>query len=73
MPSSTLDRGRYFWLASSARSPTLSSTGVVCVWKPVIALGRPACQCAAAQPQQLIDVQEMQLFADQPTSICSHN
>ena len=36
--------GRYFSVPSSARSPTDSSTGVVCVWKPVIVLGRPAWQ-----------------------------
>lgn len=48
MPSSTLDSGMYFVVASSARSPTLSSTGVVCVWNPVIVLGRPACAQAPA-------------------------
>lgn len=35
--------GMYFSVPSSARSPTDSSTGVVCVWKPVTVLGRPAC------------------------------
>jgi hypothetical protein len=43
MPSSTLDRAMYLLVASSALSPTLSSTGVVCVWKPVMVLGLPAC------------------------------
>ena len=33
----------YFSVPSSARSPTDSSTGVVCVWNPVTVLGRPAC------------------------------
>ena len=33
----------YFSVPSSARSPTASSTGVVCVWKPVMVFGRPAC------------------------------
>ncbi len=50
MPSRTLDSGRYLLVASSARSPTLSSTGVVCVWNPVIVLGRPACH---AKPLQI--------------------
>ena len=30
-------------VASSARSPCANSTGVVCVWKPVIDFGLPAC------------------------------
>ncbi|TNN39041.1 hypothetical protein EYF80_050790 [Liparis tanakae] len=34
--------GRYSSVASSARSPWASSTGVVWVWKPVMALGLPA-------------------------------
>ncbi len=51
MPSSTLDSGRYLLVASSARSPTLSSTGVVCVWNPVIVFGRPACH-GRAHPSQ---------------------
>ena len=32
----------YFSVASSARSPAASKTGVECVWKPVIVLGLPA-------------------------------
>lgn len=35
-------RDRYSSVASSARSPCASNTGVVCVWKPVIVLGLPA-------------------------------
>ena len=39
-PSSTeVVSGRYSSVASSARSPMASSTGVVCVWKPVILWG----------------------------------
>ena len=34
--------GKYSSVASSARSPCASKTGVVCVWKPVIVLGLPA-------------------------------
>jgi hypothetical protein len=34
----------YLSVASSARSPVASSTGVVCVWNPVMVLGRPACE-----------------------------
>lgn len=30
-------------VASSARSPYVSRTGVVCVWKPVMVFGLPAC------------------------------
>lgn len=33
-PSRTGDSAMYFSVPSSARSPALSSTGVVCVWKP---------------------------------------
>lgn len=33
----------YSSVASSALSPYASNTGVVCVWKPVIVLGFPAC------------------------------
>ena len=46
-PSSTDDSAMYFEVASSARSPALSSTGVSCVWKPVIVFGRPACKQAS--------------------------
>jgi len=34
MPSSMGDSATYFSVPSSARSPVLSNTGVVCVWKP---------------------------------------
>ena len=30
-------------VASSARSPCANRTGVVCVWKPVMDFGLPAC------------------------------
>ena len=33
-PSSKGDSGMYCSVASSALSPALSNTGVVCVWKP---------------------------------------
>lgn len=33
-PSRVDDRARYCSVPSSARSPALRSTGVVCVWKP---------------------------------------
>ena len=49
MPSRIGVTGRYFCVPSSARSPTLSKTGVVCVWKPVIVLGRPACTASVPQ------------------------
>ena len=41
MPSSSEETGRYSSVASSARSPWLSRTGVVWVWKPVIVFGLP--------------------------------
>lgn len=39
-PSRSGDSGRYCSVASSARSPALSSTGDVCVWKPAQEPGR---------------------------------
>ena len=41
-PSFTGDMLMYFSVASSILSPTPRSTGVLCVWKPVIVLGLPA-------------------------------
>jgi len=41
-PSKTGERAMYSSVASSARSPKLSKTGVVRVWKPVIVFGLPA-------------------------------
>ena len=41
-PSMTVLTGIYFSVPNSARSPTANKTGVVCVWNPVILLGRPA-------------------------------
>lgn len=35
-------KGIYSSVASSALSPNARSTGVVCVWKPVIVFGLPA-------------------------------
>ena len=37
------DTGMYSSVANSALSPCANKTGVVCVWKPVIVLGLPAC------------------------------
>jgi hypothetical protein len=42
-PSMMGVRGIYSSVASSALSPNASRTGVVCVWKPVIVFGFPAC------------------------------
>lgn len=63
--------GMYFSVPSSARSPTDSSTGVMCVWKPVMVLGRPACkQRVGAEHQKCLQTSqpERQLVMVRPRS-----
>lgn len=49
MPSSMGDSATYFSVPSSARSPVLSNTGVVCVWKPA----QPPRELAMHRPRRI--------------------
>ncbi len=50
MPSNMGDSAMYFSVPSSARSPVLSNTGVVCVWKP------------ARQPCRVVEILLLKCF-----------